>query len=51
VLGKALEQDAFLEGSVGDYGDAAIAGERKNARFDLSVDDVVCDLDKVERRW
>ena len=49
MLGKALQQHTFLKGSVGDDGDAAIASERKNARFDLSIEDVVGDLDEVER--
>ncbi len=43
------EQLAFAKRTINDHADAAVARQRKDAIFDLAVENVVGDLNEVER--
>src|SRR5262245_66651627 len=43
------DQLALAERSIDDDADAPLARQRKNATFHLAVEDVVSDLDEIER--
>ena len=43
------DQLALAERPIDDDGDAALARQRQDAVFDLAIEDVVGDLDEIER--
>jgi hypothetical protein len=45
------EQLAFAKRPINDHADAALPRQRKDAIFDLAVENVVGDLNEVERPW
>jgi hypothetical protein len=46
---KPLEQGALLEGAVCDHRNAAVARQREDTTFHLPIQDVVRELDEIER--
>jgi hypothetical protein len=49
VAAAACSRPAFAERAVGEHRDAALARQRQDALLDLAIQQVVADLDKVDR--